>query len=250
MAMRREGIGAAPAVLIVVVVVLVISTLAIATFNAAASSSSSSESTSATYTTTSLTSDTLSGSSSSSMASTVLTSTESGSTNYVASQYGLQLQLSINAAQVATGGTIQVNVTELNTLGQENDVNKSSDWLVPVALSACPNTNVQPFGIAVYKGYYTAQNVSLGTQVPTFPPTVCPLYERLVTGYLFEPHSDLATVLPGSGATPMSASIDVVNGTLAGGGQEQPLDPGLYTLVAADEWGSLAILYFQIQGLP
>lgn len=247
MDLRREGIGTAVAIFVVVVVILVISTIAIATLNSTASSSSSfssSQSTSTVYTTTT------SSSTSSTTSSTVATGTETGNGTYVESQYGLQLQLSINTVQVPTGGTIQVNVTELNTLDQENNVSRSSDYSVPVALSSCPNTNVQPFGIALYKGYYTAQNLSLGSQVPIFPPTVCPMYERLVTGYLFQPRSDLAVVLPGSGVTPMTASVDVGNGTAVGGGPQPSLDPGTYTLVAADEWGGFAILYFQIQGPP
>jgi hypothetical protein len=249
MDVRREGIGMAAAVLVVVVVVLALSTIAILSLGFVASSSSTSTSTVYTTTTSSSTFST------SSTSSTAATGTETGNSTYGESQYGLQLQLSINAVQVPTGGTIQVNATELNTLNQENNVNKSSDYLVPVALSACPNTNVQPFGVAVYKGFYTAQNVSLGSQVPIFPAGPCPMYpnpmyERLVTGYLFQPHSDLAAVLPSSGSMQMTASVDMVNGTAVGGGQQSPLDPGMYTVVAADEWGGVAILYVQIQGLP
>ncbi len=187
---RREGVGVAVVVLIVVIVVLVVSTVAIATLNAAATASSSSSQSTLTMTTTTTSSST-SGiwsttTSTVSSATSMTTGIEAGNSTYVESQYGLELQLSINAVQVPAGGTIQVNVTELNTLNQENNVTKSGGYAVPVVINSCPNTNVLPLGIAVYKGHYTAQNVSLGNQVPIFPPTVCPMYERLVTGYLFQ----------------------------------------------------------------
>jgi len=154
----------------------------------------------------------------------------------------------MDASQEYVGGTIHVNVTEFNTLSSLNEVNESGQWQIQAALSSCPNTNVQPFGIAVYKGHYTAQNVSQGTQLQIFPITACPMYIRLVTGYLFQPNSDLATVLPGSGLAPMTGSVDF-NGTYSGLGQSLPLNPGSYTIVVADEWGCLAFLYFQVNGL-
>jgi hypothetical protein len=162
----------------------------------------------------------------------------------------LRLQMSISSNETTMGQTIQVNVSEFNTLASQNNISTSEGYQVPVALSACPNTNFQPFGIALYRGHYTAQNVSLGAQLQIFPPTACPLYERYISGYVFEPNSDIATILPGSGLTPMSASLDIVNGTAVGEGQGTLLDPGSYTVVAADEWGNMVFLYFQVNGLP
>jgi hypothetical protein len=170
---------------------------------------------------------------------------------------GLQLLLSIDADQVNAGATVQVNVSEFNTLGHVNNVTGSSDWKVQAALSSCPNTNAQPFGIALYKGHYTAENVSQGTQLQVFPSTVCPMFMRYVSGYLFQPDSDLATILPGSGSTQMVATIDLVNGTSTAivssplaSGQSTPLAPGSYTVVAADEWGGTVFLYFQVNASP
>jgi hypothetical protein len=76
------------------------------------------------------------------------------------------------------------------------------------------------------------------------------MFIRLVTGYVFQPNSNLAAVLPGSGSTAMNGSVDVINATSVGFGQSQPLNPGRYTVVAADEWGGVAFLYFQVNGLP
>jgi hypothetical protein len=44
----------------------------------------------------------------------------------------------------------------------------------------------------------------------------------------------------------MSANI-TVNEIYTEGIQSHPLDPGLYTVVAGDEWGSLEFLYITIE---
>ncbi|MGA2200174.1 MAG: hypothetical protein ABSG45_09580 [Nitrososphaerales archaeon] len=169
---------------------------------------------------------------------------------YANSVTGDQLRLSLSSNNVYTGGTLMANVSEFNTNGGVINVTKWDAWQIPAALNSCPNTDVRPFGIAVYKGHYTAQNVSQGSQVPIFPQVVCPLYVREVTGYLLLPDSDLAYVLPGYTSLTMLGSVDIVNGTSVGRGQSLGLNPGLYTVVAADEWGTLAFLYVQINGLP
>jgi hypothetical protein len=184
--------------------------------------------------------------SSSTTSSTTTVVTPGQTSTFADSQHGLQLRLSISTDLAITGANVvSVNVSEFNTLSGPNNVTMSSQWQTQAALSSCPNTNFQPFGIAVYLGHFTAQNVSQGSQLQIFPITACPMYIRLITGYLFQPNSDVATVLPGSGPTPMTASVDI-NGTYSGLGQSLPLNPGTYTVVAADEWGALAFLYFEV----
>jgi hypothetical protein len=192
-------------------------------------------------------SSTISSGSTTSTSTVSSTSGQTGTTS--ASEFGLQLQLNVNTTTVSTGQAILVNVTEFNTLNSVNNVTKSSDWQVQgAAISSCPNTNDQPFGIALYQGHYTPQNISQGIQLGIFPITPCPMFERLVTGYVFQPQSDVASILPGSasGGSPMTAGI-IVNGTFAQVSSTQAFAPGSYTLAAADEWGALAFLYITVQ---
>jgi hypothetical protein len=199
-------------------------------------------------TTISTTSSSATSTDSSSTGTTTGTSASGQQSTYANSQDGLQLRLSINSTAIAATGAIAVNVSEYNTLGVINNVTESGGWQIQAALGSCPNTNVQAFGIAVYQGRYTAQNVSQGSQLQIFPITACPMFVRLVTGYVFQPNSDAATIQPGSGASPTPmASVVAVSGTYAGLGQTNPLSPGVYTFVAADEWGALAFLYVTVQ---
>jgi len=129
-------------------------------------------------------------------------------------------------------------------------VSAEKNWGVNgLSLGACPNINVQPFGVAIFQGRYTAQNVSQATPLRIYGPAACPMYIRLITGYAFLPHSIYAAVLPGGDlttGTAMSANI-TVNEIYTEGIQSHPLDPGLYTVVAGDEWGSLEFLYITIE---
>ena len=217
-------------------------TTSISTTSTVTSSSVSTTSTIATSTSTMVTSTSTVATSTS---TTSTSSTSHQTTTSVGSKDGLQLILSIDTNSAFEGGSILVNVSEFNTLDVSNNVTRSGAWQVQGALSSCPNTNFQPFGVAVYQGHYASQNVSQGAQLSIFPITACPMFERLITGYLFQPDSDLAAVLPGSGSTPMTAGVEV-NGTYAGLGESTPLNPGTYTVVAADEWGATAFLYLQV----
>lgn len=218
------------------------------------STTSTSSITSSTFTSSSITSSTTSTTSTSTSTSSATSNSSStrGSPQYSASApsvQGLELKLSINATAILPGQTVQVNVSEFNSLETVNNVSSSSHWLVRGALSSCPNTNSQPFGIAVYQGHYTAQNISQGSQLQIFPITACPQYIRLVTGYSFQPLSNEAIIEPGSGYTPMAATIGV-NGSYGpsytGSSAANSFGQGVYTLVAADEWGALVFLYFQV----
>jgi archaellin len=162
------------------------------------------------------------------------------------SQYGLKLLVNMNATEIGPGQSVQVSLSEFNTLPRVNNATASGDYEVDVALGSCRNEYDQPFGIAVYAGHVDAQNVSQGQQVNIFPITACPMYIRLVTGYEFQPQSDLAVILPSYGATPspLVGSV-VISATYSS--QTTPLSPGTYTVVAADEWGALAFLYFQVK---
>ena len=179
------------------------------------------------------------------------TSTESGTTSpsgrsaSVNSISGLQLRVALNTTSLIPGQTLGVELSEFNTVNAFNNVSQSDQYPVSVALGECPNTFYQPFGVALYRGNYDAQNFSQGTPLQIFPLVPCPMFVRLITGYGFQPLSDQAVVQPSTGASPvpMAASVNI---SAVYSGHAQPLEPGTYTLVAADEWGAVAFLYFQV----
>ena len=164
----------------------------------------------------------------------------------VSSSYGLELRVALNATDIVPGEMVLVNLSEFNSLPAVSNVSAANYWSTQVSLGPCRNIYDQPFGIAVYYGHVDEQNLSQGKQVDIFPIVACPMYIRLVTGYEFQPQSDLAVILPGFGAEPSPLVGSVAVGMVYGSPQGQPLPAGNYTVVAADEWGALAFVYFQV----
>ncbi len=85
---------------------------------------------------------------------------------------------------------------------------------------------------------------------------------RYVTGYLFQPSSDMALILPGTGnATQMLSIVNATGiysplmasttssgmGGATSNSMMEGFPPGTYTAVAGDEWGALVILHFTIE---
>lgn len=155
---------------------------------------------------------------------------------------GLLLSLSVNSTSVAPGDTLGITVGEYNTHASRDNVSQNSQWLVRGQLGSCGD-GVYPYGVSAYAGRWGAGNVSQATPVRVFPLLPCPLFIRLVTGYLFQPTSDNATILPGTGSVQMSSQLGVNRDYGSGNPQGQPLPPGTYTIAASDEWGNAAFLY-------
>jgi hypothetical protein len=190
--------------------------------------------------------------------STSATSTESRSTAslatgaYVNSSDDLQLRLSVNASSAGSDGnvTVQMRVDEYNTLMTANNVSAATGELNNLTLGSC-GRGAYPFGMALYSGVYTAGNLSRAEPLQIHPIVPCPMFIRLVTGYLFQPASDLAVVLPSgpnATATEMSANVTATGqyGVGPSPSSSVPLGPGTYTAVAGDEWGSLVVVHFTI----
>jgi hypothetical protein len=176
--------------------------------------------------------------------------TTTSATTFVQSTDGLQLQAAVNATSLTPGENLQISVGEYNTLATVNSVPSGKNWgLNGLSLGACSNTYVQPFGVALYQGHYTAQNISQATSLEIYAPVPCPNYIRMITGYDFLPDSIDAAVMPGgdvSSPTPMSANV-IVGGTYTQVTQLTPLVSGDYTIVAGDEWGALEFLYVNVK---
>lgn len=169
---------------------------------------------------------------------------------YADSMDGLRLYLAINATEVGLGQSVLVKVSEYNTLPTANNVSRAQTWDVGgLRMNSC-YSSLYPFGIALFQGRYTSGNVSGARALQIFPVLPCPLFIRYISGYVFSARSDAAVVLPGTGEpTPM-----VANATITGfypsepvGPQSQPLPLGTYTVVAGDEWGAIAFLYFRVR---
>ena len=176
--------------------------------------------------------------------------TTTATTVVTPSSNGLQLTLSVNTSTFSQGESIQIVANEYNTMSTANNVAAENNWGISgLALGPCKNIFVQPFGVALFQGRFTAQNISQATALEIYPRVPCPLFIRQITGYLFLPDSINAAVLPGgdiSAPTAMSGEVTITS-IFTQGTQSHPLDTGIYTIVAGDEWGAVEFLYVNVE---
>jgi hypothetical protein len=179
------------------------------------------------------------------------------------SSTGLALGLSLNATTIRSGQTVNFSASEFNTLPAMDNVNASNDWpLRGLSLGLCGTVN-EPFGMAVFRGYYDKSNISSASQLMLYPPnamTSCPAIFSVISRYSFYPDSSKAQIWgscspePCQGddlsGPPISAS-NKINGFWGGIPYFQWISPwtlpsGVYTVAAGDEWGQLVLLHFVV----
>jgi hypothetical protein len=159
---------------------------------------------------------------------------------------GLEFHFAINTTQLKEGEAIKVTLDEINTTPNTLNISSKNIWKLPnPTLGPCSRVNY-PFGIEVIRGYYTQSNISDGEQLQFYPSGVyaCPATYN-VKFYIFEPLSDLFTINP---QLPFShASYNVTNSGFFKLTGSFPLQPGIYTVAAADEWGEILVLHFSLR---
>ena len=191
-----------------------------------------------------------SGTSASSTASSAATSTNAKSPGS-----GLELSLTLNSSSISTGEEITATAVDVNTMTTADNLSAAKDWPVGnLAVGPCGQLN-SPVGIAVLSGYYNAANVSSGKALQIYNPAVyaCPAILSGIDGYLFQPSSDDATVYGSCGQAACfnetaSATISVGGFWTAGPSTFTSFPSGVYTVVAGDEWGGVAVLHFAMSG--
>ena len=78
---------------------------------------------------------------------------------------------SVNATDISQNQTLRVDVSVRNNLGLGNTVPLSGDWKVQnLTMGPCSFYEYYPYGIAVYQGRFTRENISSGTQVEIYAP--------------------------------------------------------------------------------
>ena len=168
---------------------------------------------------------------------------------------GLELSLSLDAATYQLYQDVSIVIDEKNTLSKTNRVSTSNKRPLS-GLNLGPCNQGSPFGVAVFSGYYSSADVLKGTPLIIFDPNGvyhCPAFSWAEGAvYEFKPLSDNATVV-GSCVPPCSYDLQI--------NQELQLshywtgsypatinsfNPGVYTVVAGDEWGALVVLHFTV----
>ena len=170
---------------------------------------------------------------------------------------GLSLSLSLDSKTYQSGQQVGIYIDEKNTLSKTNTITTSAKWPVSgLGVGPCGVLNY-PFGIAVFQGNYTAANVSTATPLQIYEPGIyhCPDILADISYYVFQPLSDTAAVFQMSESTAgftagMNAEVEPApTGYWANdnvGAAFTNFEPGIYTVVAGDEWGALVLVHFTV----
>jgi hypothetical protein len=176
------------------------------------------------------------------------------STAYTASNpnLGIRLTISINASTIHIGGTINYSASVFNTRPSENDVSSENNWAIPRLISTACGTSPtdSPIAYAILPGYYVSDNISKAPSVNNG--MMCTTVLGGVTTYSFQPSSDIASVIgncnPNPCFTKPVSTWRPFSQYSSGEGPEPFVNftSGVYTVVAEDEWGDIALASFTV----
>lgn len=162
----------------------------------------------------------------------------------VASPYGFSLNLSLNGTRIGTGQAQVVRAWLNSTSPQVANITAASAWpLGPDGLWTRICTNGWPLGVGVMKGYFAADNYSLGSLIHVPMPMVgCPIQNSAPGFYLLQSHGSTAIVKVGGALTEwnLTSTLGLASSQLNSQGT------GVYTAVAVDEWGDVAVAHFRV----
>ena len=186
------------------------------------------------------------------------TTVEFGGVNSISSKSknGLSLSLSLDSTTYQLYQYVTIVIDEKNTLLKTNDVRDAEEWRTnELSLGFC---TYGPFGIAVFQGYYTSSDFSAAAPLVIFDPSPrsCPSAAS-PSSYSFQPSSDIANLNIDSnpGITIKNQEISAEIPMAGYWSKNSPnsfsgFEPGVYTVLAGDEWGALVMLHFTITNTP
>jgi hypothetical protein len=162
----------------------------------------------------------------------------------------LGLHISANA-----GGPLSIFANVTNLLNRVNNVTTANDWPYPSPDSAaCGDYDQFPIQYAVFQGYYDASNYTSAADLSLYNTAYlyqCPTESAPAPYLLFAPLSDNVSRFdssPQDGSYLVSADYSVT-GYWTGSQSTSAFhhfQPGVYTVLAEDEWGGAALLHFTV----
>ena len=183
------------------------------------------------------------------------------------SSLGLVLTLTLSTNSM---GNLTVGVAEQNILDRVNNVTLAKNWPVQGeslflwTQAACADS---PYGYEILQGNYAENNFTDGAALFLLAQGPGQCVTRIGPNYLiFEPRSDISSNINQSISLsetssgfwtgkqdPYYGSSCPDSGLIPNSSEDCPLAftpfaPGIYTVVAGDEWGQVAILHFSVQG--
>jgi len=187
--------------------------------------------------------------------STTNSSTSGGAaqTTYSASNptLGIRLTISLNASTIPAGGAVNYSASVYNTRPSENNVSSASNWAIPGLIVTAAGPTDSPIAYAVMPGYYVSGNISKAPSIDYG--MCCTTVMGGITTYSFQAMSDKASVFGIGNCNPCFtkpvSTWRLLSEYFTGvgiGAHGVSFAAGVYTVVAEDEWGDVALASFTV----
>ncbi|MEM0161308.1 MAG: hypothetical protein QXZ12_04375 [Thermoplasmata archaeon] len=190
------------------------------------------------------------------LTTTIVYFTRSSSLPIYNNEQDLNLSVSLSTSSLNKDEGLNITVNLFNKAPYSLTANLSSNWPyfqgIKNRMTMYPCAGNLPFGFVVLEGYYDLATYSQGQPLLIYKPGIyaCPV-QYAVSSYVFLPLSDHALLI-GSSNPPINMKMQgtaYVNGSWTYSWNQyvfKNFSLGIYTVVAADEWGAVQIAYFTV----
>ncbi len=170
------------------------------------------------------------------------------STSSYSPSIGLQFILNLTNTTITVGQKEGMNIEVYNPSGLMRSVSFGTNYSIQNLTNFMPGMYM-PIDFAIYNGNYTLNEVKNANHLEILPPVSLPL-GKIPTSFLFQPHSSKAEEFHDSqpdGSTVFNGSLNVGGYWTHNLAKFSPFQPGAYTVVAADGWGQVLLLHFNVK---
>lgn len=158
----------------------------------------------------------------------------------------LSLAVSVNSTEIKAGNGIAMDIALANTSPDTLTLIPQHNWPVK-QWSIKPCLFHLPFGMALFQGDYSIENMTDGKRLPLYQSGVYMCKTIGIVDYVFEPSSNKATIETYNSTNyQVTLQSHIAFNGFYQGQKFQPLTPGVYTIVGDDEWGHVSINHFTV----
>jgi hypothetical protein len=156
------------------------------------------------------------------------------------------LYLNISSTAIPSDGSVNITAWVISTYPSIHNITAANSWAVDSGgLWTRICTSGFPIGVGVMQGHYDSTNVTSGTLLTLIRPAVlCPVQLMTPQWFAFESQSSSALVSVNNNIGTWDIRSAIIFSGTSVVSQGAQLTPGVYTVVAADEWGDVLTTNF------
>ncbi|MGI0087912.1 MAG: hypothetical protein ACREBI_08120 [Nitrosotalea sp.] len=168
---------------------------------------------------------------------------QSNSTNTSSSM--LSFSVSVNSTEIKAGQGIAMDIVLDNTSPNSLVLNPQHDWPLK-KWSMGPCLFHLPFGVALFRGNYSIDNMTEGERLPLYPSGVYMCRTINIGHFIFQPSSNKATIEINGTNYPITTQYNLAFNGFYQGQKFQSFTQGTYTVIGEDRWGQISINHFTV----